>query len=222
MRHCDFAYRVLISAIDRDAPNIPLSVLPLPLPPPSASASSKPASATIAESKAKDELGKALANVRGADAKLCLLDIMLAARAKPPKELAISLEDTFRLILRFIPKVASGEDVSIAFRERHDLSARFTFRFSERYVQLLDALSRRLGTIEQKKPQIVVEMPAQFLILRGHDCKVDQTARCCGPNCSNHENLKKCARCGAARYCSALCQKAAWKSHKPLCLASKK
>lgn len=37
-------------------------------------------------------------------------------------------------------------------------------------------------------------------------------------NCNKSSNqLKSCARCGKARYCSKECQKAAWKAHKPRC-----
>jgi hypothetical protein len=37
----------------------------------------------------------------------------------------------------------------------------------------------------------------------------------------NKNNLKKCSRCESVRYCSAECQKAHWKIHKPDCKAPK-
>ena len=40
---------------------------------------------------------------------------------------------------------------------------------------------------------------------------------CCGPGCTEGGKLI-CSRCGAARYCSAACQKAHWKLHKPACI----
>lgn len=46
--------------------------------------------------------------------------------------------------------------------------------------------------------------------------------RCSNENCNNFEKkntpkFKKCSKCCVAYYCSAECQKAHWKAHKPLC-----
>ncbi|KAJ6532876.1 hypothetical protein DFH09DRAFT_1181799 [Mycena vulgaris] len=35
--------------------------------------------------------------------------------------------------------------------------------------------------------------------------------------CHNYKDLKQCARCKCASYCSVECQKKSWKVHKPLC-----
>jgi hypothetical protein len=47
---------------------------------------------------------------------------------------------------------------------------------------------------------------------------------CCNLGCTNLEGMrereldyKRCGACGAARYCSAACQKAAWAGHKVAC-----
>jgi tetratricopeptide (TPR) repeat protein len=42
----------------------------------------------------------------------------------------------------------------------------------------------------------------------------------CG-HCGQKDALKKCSRCKVVRYCSADCQKRAWKEHKPACKAAK-
>ncbi|KAJ7086799.1 hypothetical protein B0H15DRAFT_950311 [Mycena belliarum] len=44
------------------------------------------------------------------------------------------------------------------------------------------------------------------------------TTRMCDlRDCENHTNLKECARCKTAMYCSKECQKADWAHHKPMC-----
>ncbi|KAF7290346.1 MYND-type domain-containing protein [Mycena chlorophos] len=42
---------------------------------------------------------------------------------------------------------------------------------------------------------------------------------CSNIKCTNHENLKKCAKCWWATYCSKACQKADWANHKDTCKA---
>ncbi|KAI9021988.1 hypothetical protein DFJ74DRAFT_706887 [Hyaloraphidium curvatum] len=40
-------------------------------------------------------------------------------------------------------------------------------------------------------------------------------------HCDAEGKLKRCARCGVARYCGAECQRAAWGEHKALCTAQR-
>lgn len=72
----------------------------------------------------------------------------------------------------------------------------------------------------------VVESPigsARFQLVDG--CYTsERTGRCGSKSCDvTHKDdgsaLDVCAGCGVAQYCSKLCQRAAWKTHKPLCHA---
>ncbi|KAK0190369.1 hypothetical protein F5146DRAFT_1043975 [Armillaria mellea] len=49
-------------------------------------------------------------------------------------------------------------------------------------------------------------------------CNYDRSQiRCGAQDCNKTEGLKRCARCKAISYCSALCQKLDWKRHKAVC-----
>lgn len=37
--------------------------------------------------------------------------------------------------------------------------------------------------------------------------------------CGAADNLSRCSRCEGALYCSVVCQRSAWRAHKPLCTA---
>ena len=53
--------------------------------------------------------------------------------------------------------------------------------------------------------------------VRSSVVKDPRVERVCA-SCGSPNNLKSCARCKTVSYCSVACQKAAWKSHKQLCM----
>jgi hypothetical protein len=57
------------------------------------------------------------------------------------------------------------------------------------------------------------------LLHAGNEYALRYVVPCCH-QCKTSEKvaLMRCVGCGAAYYCNGVCQKAAWKSHKPLCM----
>jgi hypothetical protein len=50
---------------------------------------------------------------------------------------------------------------------------------------------------------------------------IEKNMVCYAEGCSNTENLRRCSVCRNVRYCSAECQMAHWKCHKPCCAPKK-
>jgi len=86
-------------------------------------------------------------------------------------------------------------------------------------LQIRSLATRVLASIKE-----MAEAAAPQPMTTEQQCMVLPSVGCWSPRCRNMAtpaedtlSMRKCAKCGVAKYCCAACQKAHWKAHKAAC-----